>query len=337
MTALQKIDLPHYPVMLPEVMAALAPQSGELFIDGTFGNGGYSRAVLEADGAHLIAIDRDPNVAPRVADCAAQYGDRFEFFEGAFSDMAEAAGERKVNGIVLDIGVSSMQLDQAVRGFSFQKDGPLDMRMAQNGPSAADAVAHLSHGELAKIFQVYGEERRAKRCADFIVRAREVEPIVTTAQLADLMAQALGKSGKINPATRVFQALRIFVNDELGELYRALLAAEDILAPGGRLVVVAFHSLEDRIVKSFFRRRAGETKGQSRYMPEAQDTGPAASFTLPGRSALTASKTELSENVRSRSAKLRRAVRTDAPAWAEGGESLLPRAPSLADLARAMS
>lgn len=328
---------PHYPVMLPEVMAALAPQSGELFIDGTFGNGGYSKAILDEGDTRLIAIDRDPNVAPRVADYSDQYGKRFEFFAGAFSDMNEAAEDRQINGIVLDIGVSSMQLDQAVRGFSFQKDGPLDMRMAQSGPSAADAVAHLSHGELAKIFQVYGEERRAKRCADFIVRAREVEPIVTTAQLADLMAQALGKGGKINPATRVFQALRIFVNDELGELFRALLAAEQILAPGGRLVVVAFHSLEDRIVKSFLRRRAGETKGQSRYMPEIEDIGPEASFTLPSRSALTASKQELSENVRSRSAKLRRAVRTDAPAWLGGDESLLPRAPSLAGLARAMS
>ncbi len=328
---------PHYPVMLPEVMAALSPQAGELFIDGTFGNGGYSKAILEADDVSLIAIDRDPNVAPRVSDYAARYGSRFEFFAGAFSDMAEAVGDRKVDGIVLDIGVSSMQLDQAVRGFSFQKDGPLDMRMAQSGPSAADAVAHLSHGDLAKIFQVYGEERRAKRCADFIVRAREVEPIITTAQLADLMAQALGKSGKINPATRVFQALRIFVNDELGELYRALLAAEAVLAPGGRLVVVAFHSLEDRIVKSYLRRRAGETKGQSRYMPEVEDTGPAASFTLPGRSALTASKAELSANVRSRSAKLRRAIRTDAAPWPVRDESLLPRAPSLASLAKVMS
>ena len=337
MSASPKAGQPHYPVMLPEVMAALSPQSGELFIDGTFGNGGYSQAILDAAETHLIAIDRDPNVAPRVADYAERYAGRFEFFEGAFSDMAAAAGERKVNGIVLDIGVSSMQLDQAVRGFSFQKDGPLDMRMAQSGPSAADAVAHLSHGELAKIFQVYGEERRAKRCADFIVRAREVEPIVTTAQLADLMAQALGKSGKINPATRVFQALRIFVNDELGELYRALLAAEEILAPGGRLVVVAFHSLEDRIVKSYLRRRAGETKGQSRYMPEVEDTGPAASFTLPGRSALTASKHELTENVRSRSAKLRRAIRTDAAPWPEGDENLLPRAPSLAALEKVMS
>ncbi|WP_017930984.1 16S rRNA (cytosine(1402)-N(4))-methyltransferase RsmH [Robiginitomaculum antarcticum] len=325
---------PHYPVMLPEVMHALSPKSGELFIDGTFGNGGYSRAILECDGAYVIAIDRDPNVAATVAAMSEEFGERFTFYNGAFSDMSEAAQGRAVDGIVLDIGVSSMQIDQAIRGFSFQKDGPLDMRMAQDGPDAADAIAHLSHSDLIQIFRVYGEERRAKRCADFIMRAREEAPITTTAQLADLMAQALGKSGKINPATRVFQALRIFINDELGELYRALIAAEALLTPGGRLVVVSFHSLEDRIVKSFLRRRAGETQGQSRYMPESADTSPAPSFILPHRSALTASKSELSENVRSRSAKLRSAVRTDAPEWPTEGETLLPRAPSLAMLGK---
>lgn len=328
---------PHFPVMLPEVMAALSPKSGELFIDGTFGNGGYSRAILEREGARLIAIDRDPNVADAVSALKNEFGERFTFYKGAFSDMTHAASGRAVDGIVLDIGVSSMQIDQAIRGFSFQKDGPLDMRMAQDGPDAADAIAHLSHSDLIQIFRVYGEERRARRCADFIVRAREEALITTTAQLADLMAQALGKGGKINPATRVFQALRIFINDELGELYRALVAAEALLAPGGRLVVVSFHSLEDRIVKSFLRRRAGETQGQSRYMPEVVDTGPAASFILPNRSASTASKSELSENVRSRSAKLRSAVRTDSAPWSVNGEALLPRAPSLERLAKVAS
>jgi len=320
----------HYPVMLPEVLRGLAPKAGETYIDGTFGNGGYTEAILKAADCYVIGLDRDPNVRPRADELSSAYQNRFHLIETPFSKMDELSLE-SVDAIVLDIGVSSMQLDQAERGFSFMRSGPLDMRMSGQGPTAARAVKELSHGELIRIFQVYGEERRARRAADFIVRAREEGDILTTDALASLIESALGRTGKTHPATKVFQALRIFVNDELGELYRGLCAAEKILKPGGRLVVVSFHSLEDRIVKSFLRRRAGEKKSQSRYMPEIVDNGPAASFLSPRRSIVKPSDAEVKDNARSRSARMRVAIRTDAPVF-EANDNLLPGLPSVDDI-----
>jgi len=236
-----------------------------------------------------------------------------------------------VDAVILDIGVSSMQLDQAERGFSFMRSGPLDMRMGADGPTAADAVMNLSKSDLIQIFKIYGEERRARRVADFIIRARDEAPITTTLQLAELIEKALGRSGKTHPATRVFQALRIYINDELGELHRGLCAAERLLAPGGRMIVVTFHSLEDRIVKSFLRRRAGEREGGSRHLPEVKNEGLAPSFTLTRRSVVKPSAVEIAQNPRSRSAKLRAAIRTEAEAF-EQDENPMGNVPSVFDL-----
>lgn len=321
----------HYPVMLPEVLRALNMQAGQTCVDGTFGNGGYSKAILDAADCRVIGLDRDANVLPRADVLAADYPERFRLIQTPFSKLDEL-GLEPVNAVVLDIGVSSMQLDQAARGFSFMREGPLDMRMdAGEGPTAQDAVSNLSVEELTRIFQVYGEEKRARHVANCIVSAREQGEITTTAQLADILESALGRRGKTHPATRVFQALRIFINDELGELYRGLCAAESLLQPGGRLVVVTFHSLEDRIVKQFFRRRAGEVKGGSRYAPAVENTGPEASFDLPQRSVTKPSKTEVAENARSRSAKLRVAIRTEADVF-PADDRLLPDVISLAEL-----
>ena len=320
---------PHIPVMLDPVLDALAMQPGETVVDGTFGFGGYSEAILKS-GAHVIGLDRDPRVMPRAQELAATYPG-FRFIETPFSKM-DRIGLDPVDAVVLDIGVSSMQIDQAERGFSFQKPGPLDMRMGADGPTAADAVRELSRDELAALFRVYGEERHARRAADAIVRAREAGDIVTTDELAQLLEEALGrpkgKGGRIHPATRVFQALRIFVNDELGELARALCAAEAILKPGGRLVVVTFHSLEDRIVKRFLRDRAGEVEGGSRHAPEVVREGPVASFALARRAVVKPTKAETEANPRARSAKLRVAVRTHAPAH-PCGETAYPGVPGI--------
>jgi len=315
---------PHIPVMLDEVLHALEPRDGGLYIDGTFGAGGYSRAILSAADCRLIGIDRDPSVRPAAEHLKQAAPGRFVFVEAPFSAMEEVVrtnGGAHVDGIVLDIGVSSMQIDQAERGFSFQKPGPLDMRMAGDGPTAADAVNLLSEQELADIFYVYGEERRSRRVAKYLITAREEAPIETTDRLADIVSRATGgKHSKIHPATRVFQALRIFVNDELGELARALEAAERLLAPLGRLVVVTFHSLEDRMVKTFLRARAGLAGGGgSRHAPVA-DTGPEPSFRLLHRKAVEASAEEAEVNPRARSAKLRAAIRTEAPAVTDGPE-----------------
>jgi len=320
----------HYPVMLPEVINALAVKSGETYIDGTFGNGGYSEAFLMAGASHVIGLDRDPNVMPRAQVLSEDYEGRFRLIQTPFSKLDEL-GLAPVDAVVLDIGVSSMQLDEGERGFSFMRDGPLDMRMSQSGPSAADAVCHLSQKELEQLFRFYGEEARARHAAKMIVEARDGGAITRTAQLADILEKALGRRGKTHPATKVFQALRIFINDELGELFQALQAAERQLAPGGRLIVVTFHSLEDKIVKSFFRERAGEVEGGSRYAPVVERTGPAPSFSLPKRSVTKPSKSEVQENARSRSAKMRVAIRTDAPAW-EKTSQINARLPQLADL-----
>ena len=317
--------------MLPEVLNALAMQAEDTCVDGTFGNGGYSEAILKSAECSVIGLDRDPNVMVRAQELAREWGGRFKLLQTPFSKMDEL-GLDPVDAVVLDIGVSSMQLDQAERGFSFMREGPLDMRMEQGGgPTARDAVLYLSSDELTRIFQVYGEEKRARHVANCILSARESGDIATTSELADILEKALGRRGKTHPATRVFQALRIFVNDELGELYQGLCAAERLLKPGGRLVVVTFHSLEDRIVKTFFRRRAGEVPGGSRYAPEVKNTGPEASFSLPQRSVTKPSKTEIEENARSRSAKLRSAVRTAASPF-DSDDRLLPNVISLAEL-----
>ncbi|HHL42017.1 MAG TPA: 16S rRNA (cytosine(1402)-N(4))-methyltransferase RsmH [Hellea balneolensis] len=323
----------HIPVLLNEVLGALAPGDGEIYIDGTFGAGGYSRAIMAAANCRVVALDRDPHVKPHALILQKEFGSRFSFSETEFSKLDQVTNGKKVDGVVLDIGVSSMQLDQAERGFSFQKSGPLDMRMSGDGVSAADVVAHFTHSELVRVFKVYGDEKRAKRCADFIVRERETAPIITTDSLAEVVSAALGRSGKRHPATRVFQALRIYVNDELGELYRALLAAERILRPGGRLVVVTFHSLEDRLVKSFFNQRTGKKSSSSRYVPESPDQGPSATFTSRGKQGKSASDAEIKANPRARSARIRYGIRTEASAY-EGEIPVIPGLPNLDEFSR---
>ena len=325
----------HAPVLLDEVIHAMEPRDGALYIDGTFGAGGYTRAILGAANCRVLGIDRDPSVAPMAADMTKAFPGRFELVRGPFSAMADIVrdhGGETVDGIVLDIGVSSMQIDQAERGFSFAKEGPLDMRMSGEGASAADAVMHLSERDLADIFFLYGEERKSRRAASAIIRARSEAPITSTQALSEIVAKAVGgKPGRIHPATRVFQALRIYINDELGELARALSAAETILAPMGRLVVVTFHSLEDRIVKNFFRARAGLSGGGgSRHTPEVA-AGPTPSFSLLQRKAVEASDAELATNPRARSAKLRAGIRSTAPSF-DFDPSLLPGAPTLGTL-----
>lgn len=295
---------PHVPVLLAEVLAALEPLAGARIVDGTFGAGGYSRALLAA-GASVIAIDRDPNVLPHAAALSAEYPDRFRFVAGQFSQLdALAAGP--VDGVVLDIGVSSMQLDEAERGFSFMRDGPLDMRMSSEGRSAADLVNGLDERDLADLLFAFGEERKSRRIAQFIVAARADHPIATTLELARLIERAIGrKPGDAHPATRSFQALRIAVNAEFDELVEGLYAAERLLGEGGRLAVVTFHSLEDRIVKRFLSpEKAGAP--QSRHLPQA------ARVTSPWRvvaKSVKAGAAELHANPRSRSATLRAAVR----------------------------
>lgn len=309
---------PHIPVLLDEVVAALAPAEGETMVDGTFGAGGYSLALLGHAGCRLIAIDRDPSAVATGHDLAKSLEGRLRVLEGRYGDMDSllaAIGITQVDGIALDIGVSSMQIDQAERGFSFAKDGPLDMRMEQNGPSAADVVNHASEAELADIIYHLGEEKFARRVARAIVAARLDVPFSRTLQLANVIRSAVRKSGDgIDPSTRTFQALRIHVNDELGELTRGLEAAERVLAPGGRLAVVTFHSLEDRVVKNFLKDRSGDRPAPSRHLPVPQ-AGPAPTFQLISRKAIAPSQAEARTNPRARSAKLRVARRTDAPAW----------------------
>ncbi len=331
---------PHAPVMLNEAVAALGPRDGGVYVDGTFGAGGYSRAILAAADCRVVAFDRDPSAQAQGDLLAEAYPGRFQLIRAPFSSLEEGlreAGEEGADGVVFDLGVSSMQLDQAERGFSFRFDGPLDMRMSDSGPTAADAVTHLPEADLAQIFRVYGEEKKARRAAGFIVREREEAPIDTTARLADIVRAAVGTNpkSKIDPATRVFQALRIYVNDELGELARGLAAAERVLRPAGRLVVVAFHSLEDRIVKLFLRARSGRAPAGSRHLPQA-DTGPEPSFDLLKTGAQGPTEAEADANPRARSAKLRAAARTAAPSWVDDLADLLPAAPPLAALEAAL-
>jgi 16S rRNA (cytosine1402-N4)-methyltransferase len=299
--------------MLPEVLAALRAQPGETIIDGTFGAGGYSKAILDT-GASVVAFDRDSSARKFAAPLEAT--GRFRLIDDRFSAMVDRLGEGSVDGVALDLGVSSMQLDEADRGFSFMRDGPLDMRMGADGPTAADLVNTLEHAELARIFYVYGEERESRRVASFILRRREETPFTRTLDLADVIEKALGgrRGAKTHPATKSFQALRIAVNEELSELEAGLLAAERVLKVGGRLAVVTFHSLEDRIVKAFLAERAGKTPGGSRHAPPVAAGAPA-SFELIHNGARQASDAESAVNPRSRSAKLRAAVRTAAPVW----------------------
>lgn len=306
----------HIPVMLNEVLAALAPASGESVIDGTFGAGGYSRAILAAGASRVLGIDRDPTA---LAAGAALGITGLTLRAGVYSDMeaiAEEAGFAPADGIVLDIGVSSMQIDDADRGFSFQKDGPLDMRMSTSGASAADVVNRGGEALIADILFHYGEERRARAIARAIVAARKEKRFERTLDLVGVIESVLGRGrpDMIHPATRSFQALRIFVNDELGELSRGLEAAERLLAPEGRLAVVTFHSLEDRIVKRFLASRCGRQAGPSRHMPDVKTVAP--SFAPITKGAEAASEAEAARNPRARSAKLRAARRTAAPAHA---------------------
>jgi 16S rRNA (cytosine1402-N4)-methyltransferase len=306
------MNAPHIPVLLKEVVDAMQPAAGKTLVDGTFGAGGYSRALL-GGGASVIAFDRDPS-ARKFADGLP--ADRFRLVERRFSELDEEVGEAAVDGVVLDIGVSSMQLDEAERGFSFMRDGPLDMRMAADGPTAADLVNEAEPAEIARILYVYGEERESRRIARAIARRREEQPFTRTLELAEFIEKTLGgrRGAKVHPATRSFQAIRIAVNEELSELEAGLVAAERALKTDGRLCVVTFHSLEDRIVKTFFAVRAGKTPGGSRHAPPVK-TAAAPSFQLLFNGTQGASAEELAANPRARSAKLRAAVRTDAAAW----------------------
>lgn len=297
----------HFPVMLPEVLQSLNPQDGETYVDATFGNGGYSEAILQAADCKVIAIDRDPTVLPRVREFQKLYGDRFDFRQGQFGHISELITQ-PVNGFVFDIGVSSMQLDQAERGFSFAKTAPLDMRMSCAGVSAADIVNTRPEKELADLIYQYGEERKSRQIAAKIAEYRKTKPITTTTELAEIIYSVVKRTpNAIDPATRTFQALRIEVNGELNELKDGLKSAVDLLKPTGRIVVVSFHSLEDRIVKNFFKEQSGNSAHASRYMPQNTVTNDAV---LTGVSkALTPSQNELALNARSRSAKLRFAVK----------------------------
>jgi len=302
---------PHIPVLLRPLLAAVAPVRGT-WLDGTFGAGGYTRGLLDAGADKVIAVDRDPATFAMAADWATQYGDRLVMQQGVFSKMDEYGSD--LEGVVLDLGVSSMQLDQAERGFSFMKEGPLDMRMSQSGQTAADLVNTAPEAVLADILFHFGEERASRRIARAILRVRAEAPITTTTALARIVESCLPrpKPGQSHPATRSFQALRIAVNAEYEELYQGLMAAERALKPGGQLAVVSFHSVEDRMVKRFLQARAGQAGRANRYAPEVEMGKP--QFTLKSRKSIGPDDQELAENPRSRSARLRVAVRTDAPA-----------------------
>ena len=307
------ITAPHVPVLLREVVAGLAITPGETIVDGTFGAGGYTRALFEAGAGRVIGFDRDPQAIEQGPSLVPD--PRLTLIEDRFGNMHAALADREllpVDGIALDIGVSSMQLDQAERGFSFSNDGPLDMRMSQSGMSAAEFVNEADEAEIARVIKEYGEEPRARSVARAIVAAR---PLTRTAELAAIVRKALGHHAgmKSDPATRTFQAIRIHLNAELDELEAGLRAAEKSLRPGGRLAVVTFHSLEDRIVKRFLRDRSGATPAGSRHRPLAA-AGPAPSFEQIAKP-LAPSADELARNPRARSARLRTAVRTPAPAW----------------------
>jgi 16S rRNA (cytosine1402-N4)-methyltransferase len=324
----------HIPVLGRQAVDWLAVKSGGLYIDGTFGAGGYTRLILDTPGARVIGIDRDQSAVAHGAALVAQAQGRLELFQDRFSHL-ETIVQEPVDGIVLDLGVSSMQLDEAERGFSFRFDGPLDMRMGREGPSAADIVARASERDLASIIATLGEEHRARAVARAIVKARGEQAIATTGALAEIVARVVhSRDSQIHPATRTFQGLRIFVNDELAELARGLAAAERVLKPVGRLVVVSFHSLEDRIVKTFLTERS-RAPAASRHQPEIAAAPPR--FRVLTRKPEIADDAEIAANPRARSAKLRAAERTEAAVGSSSIENLLPRLPSIADVMRGRS
>jgi 16S rRNA (cytosine1402-N4)-methyltransferase len=310
---------PHIPVLINSILKACGPIEGR-WLDGTFGAGGYTKQLLDAGAGHVIGVDRDPLAFELADPWVGDYGNRITLKQGVFSRMDEYAED--LDGVVLDLGVSSMQLDLAERGFSFMRDGPLDMRMSQDGPSAADIVNTAEEGMLANILFHYGEERASRRIATAILREREMEPITTTLRLAGIIEGCLPRSkpGQSHPATRSFQAIRIAVNDEYGELFRGLMAAERALKPGGQLAVVTFHSVEDRMVKRFLTARSGAGGNANRYSPELNVVP--AQFAVRSRKAIGPDEQELQDNPRSRSAKLRVAVRTDAPAGEVNAKSI---------------
>ncbi|WP_127114097.1 16S rRNA (cytosine(1402)-N(4))-methyltransferase RsmH [Shimia sediminis] len=312
-------DQAHIPVLIDAILKQCAPIQG-VWLDGTFGAGGYTRALLEAGADKVIGVDRDPLAFEMAADWVGTYGRRIEMVQGVFSRLDEYASD--LDGVVLDLGVSSMQLDLAERGFSFLRDGPLDMRMSQDGMTAEDIVNQATEEELADILFHYGEERASRRIARAIVRNRAESRITSTLQLAEIVEGCLPrpKPGQSHPATRSFQGLRIAVNDEYGELFRGMMAAERALKPGGLLAVVTFHSIEDRMVKRFMQARAGRTGNANRYAPDVEKEQPA--FELITRKAVGPDEDELAINPRSRSAKLRVARRTGAPAGAVGEKQL---------------
>ena len=305
----------HVPVLGREAVAMLAPREGGLYVDATFGAGGYSRAILAIPGTRVIGIDRDRTAIAGGFDLVDEAGGRLTLVEDRFSNLAEVCasqGAQAVDGVVMDVGVSSMQLDEAGRGFSFRLDGPLDMRMSQHGPTAADVVARASETDLANIIYIFGEERHSRAVARAIVAARKDAPIVTTRALSDIVSRVVrARPNEIHPATRTFQALRIFVNEELDELIAALTAAERVLKSGGRLAVVSFHSLEDRIVKNFLVERS-QRGGGSRHLPQVAQRAPR--FAILTKRPVKPGDDEVAANPRARSAKLRAAERTDAPA-----------------------
>jgi 16S rRNA (cytosine1402-N4)-methyltransferase len=324
---------PHIPVLVRPAVEFLNVRDGGVYVDATFGAGGYTRAMLAAADCQVIALDRDAAAIAAGAELVAAAKGRLRLIEDRFSNLPQvtrSAGHETVDGVVFDLGVSSMQLDTPGRGFSFRSDGPLDMRMGASGPSAADVVNTASERDLADVVFILGEERRARAVARAIVKEREQAPIAGTAALADIVASVVrGRPGDIHPATRTFQALRMFVNDELGELAAALTGAEGILKNGGRLAAVSFHSLEDRMVKSFLAARALRRAG-SRHAPELKGAAP--SFRLLTKRPVSADAQEVGRNPRARSAKLRAAERTEAPAYAPS--DLAPRLPALADVLR---
>lgn len=310
--------IPHTPVMMNEMLSALSPRDGAVYLDATFGAGGYAVALLEAADCTVWGIDRDPVALAIGGELRKKYHHRLMVLNGPFGDMVRLladVGVDAIDGIAFDLGVSSMQLDDGARGFSFRADGPLDMRMADTGMTAAEVVNRLAEKELADIIYRYGEERRSRHIAKAIVDLRKITPITRTGQLAELVRRVVAKSKDgIDPATRTFQALRIYVNDELGELARGLNAAEVLLRPGGRLSVVSFHSLEDRQVKEFLQLRSGAGPKPSRHLPPQQTDQPEPTFKLQRRRALKTTKAEAALNPRARSARMRLAERTDAPA-----------------------